>query len=249
MNVIKLKNKTYRKNKLSVVIPILNENNNILPLTLSLIDNLKNFDYEIIFVDDNSQDSSKKTLKILKKKYIFFKPLIRKKKRDLSQSCFDGIQKTKFNNILIMDGDLQHDPKYINNMFYIYEKDKCDIVIGARNLLSGSNPGLSKIRRVASVVLIFLFSIFNVKTLDPMSGFFLFQKKIYQKNKQFFFGKGFKILIDFIINTKGSIKTKDVFINFKRRNRSKSKMNFKILLILIQFYLLNLLRKLFKVNF
>ncbi len=238
--------KYIKKNKISIVIPILNESNNILPLTLSLIDNLKNFDYEIIFVDDNSQDSSKKVLNLLKKKYKFFKPIIRKKKRDLSQSCFDGIKKTKYNNILIMDGDLQHDPKYINNMFHIYEKDKCDIVIGARNLLAGSNPGLSETRRIVSVILIFLFSIFKVKTADPMSGFFVFQKKIYHKNKKFFFGKGFKILIDFIINSKYNIKTKDVFINFKRRHKSKSKMNYKILFILIQFYFLNLLRKFFK---
>jgi len=236
----------YKKtNKLSVVIPILNEEKNILPLTLSLLNNLKNFDYEIIFVDDHSSDNSIKVLKILKKKYKFFNPLIRKKSRDLSQSCFDGIKKAKFSNVLIMDGDLQHDPKYINKMYHEYKKEKCDIVIGARNLLAGSNPGLSEIRRIASVMLIFFFSIFKIKTSDPMSGFFIFQKNIYLKNKRFFFGKGFKILIDFIINSKSNLKTKDVFINFKRRHKNHSKMNFKILLILMQFYCLNLLRKLF----
>ena len=236
--------KQIKKDKLSIVIPILNENKNILPLTLSLINNLKKFDYEIIFVDDNSQDNSKKVLRLLKKKYKFFKPIIRKKSRDLSKSCFNGIEKAKYSNILIMDGDLQHDPKYINKMFNIYKKHKCDIVIGARNLLTGSNPGLSKTRRFASVILIFLFSIFKIKTLDPMSGFFLFQKNIYVKNKRFFFGKGFKILIDFIINSKSNLKTKDVFINFKRRYKNHSKMNFKILLILIQFYCLSVLKKL-----
>ena len=134
----------YKKtNKLSVVIPILNEEKNILPLTLSLLNNLKNFDYEIIFVDDHSSDNSIKVLKILKKKYKFFNPLIRKKSRDLSQSCFDGIKKAKFSNVLIMDGDLQHDPKYINKMYHEYKKEKCDIVIGARNLLAGSGSSSS----------------------------------------------------------------------------------------------------------
>ena len=41
------------------------------------------------------------------------------------------------------------------------------------------------------------------------------------------------------------LKTKDVFINFKRRYESESKMNYKILIILIQFYFISLFKKLF----
>ena len=55
------------KNKLSIVIPILNEEKNILPLTLSLINKIKNIDFEIIFVDDNSLDQTQKILLNLKK--------------------------------------------------------------------------------------------------------------------------------------------------------------------------------------
>ena len=245
MNLVKNTKIKNPKNKLSIVIPILNEEKNILPLTLSLINKVKNIDFEIIFVDDNSLDHTQKILLNLKKKYKFFKPIIRNKKRDLSQSCFDGIEKAKHNNILIMDGDLQHDPIYINKIFTEYKNNNYDIVVGARNLLSGSNQGLSEFRRIASVILIFLFSIFNIKTSDPMSGFFMFNKNIYLKNKKFFFGKGFKILIDFIINSKKNLIVKDVFIKFKKRNNNKSKMNFRILFFLIQFYFLNILKKFF----
>ena len=48
--------------KLSLVIPILNEEKNILPLTKKIIRYLKQIKYEIIFVDDNSFDNSKKKL-------------------------------------------------------------------------------------------------------------------------------------------------------------------------------------------
>ena len=78
-----------------------------------------------------------------------------------------------------------------------------------------------------------------------MSGFFLFNKKIYLKNKKMYFGRGFKILADILINTKTTLNTKDVFINFKRRYESESKMNYRILLILIHFYLRSILKKLF----
>jgi len=231
------------RHEISIVIPALNEEKNIKPLTLRIIKVLKKTKFEIIFVDDNSSDQSKKILLTLSKKYKFFNPVLRKKNRDLTQSCFDGIKRSKYQNILILDADLQHDPKYIPQMFKEFYKG-IDVVIGARKLTSGKNKGLSETRRFASVFLIFLFKVFNIQTKDPMSGFFLFKKDIYLKNKNRFFGKGFKILADLLINSKAKLKTKDIFIDFNRRYESESKMNIKILLILIQFYVTSLMKKL-----
>ena len=59
--------------KLSLVIPILNEEKNILPLTNKIIQNLTKIKYEIIFVDDSSIDNSRQKLKKLKKKIQIFK--------------------------------------------------------------------------------------------------------------------------------------------------------------------------------
>ncbi|WP_075506338.1 glycosyltransferase [Candidatus Pelagibacter communis] len=229
-------------NELSIISPALNEEKNIEPLTLKIIEHTKKTKFEIIFVDDNSTDQSKKILLNLSKKYKFFNPILRKKKRDLTQSCFDGINKSKYKNILILDADMQHDPKYIPQMLKEFNKGQ-DIVIGARKLTSGKNKGLSETRRFASIFLIFFFKIFNIQTKDPMSGFFLFKKDIYLKNKKRFFGKGFKILADILINSKTKLKAKDVPINFNRRYESESKMNTKILLILINFYIISLIKK------
>ncbi|WP_440647117.1 glycosyltransferase [Candidatus Pelagibacter sp. HIMB1521] len=229
-------------NELSIISPALNEEKNIEPLTLKIIEHTKKTKFEIIFVDDNSTDQSKKILLNLSKKYKFFNPILRKKKRDLTQSCFDGINKSKYKNILILDADMQHDPKYIPQMLKEFNKGQ-DIVIGARKLTSRKNKGLSETRRFASIFLIFFFKIFNIQTKDPMSGFFLFKKDIYLKNKKRFFGKGFKILADILINSKTKLKAKDVPINFNRRYKSESKMNTKILLILINFYIISLIKK------
>ena len=236
------------RNELSIVVPALDEEKNIKPLTLKIIKVLKKTKFEIIIVDDNSTDQSKKILLTLSKKYKFFKPIFRKKDRDLTQSCFDGINKSKYQNILILDADLQHDPKYIPKMLNELNNGK-DIVIGARKLLSEKNKGLSETRRFASIFLIFLFKVFNIQTKDPMSGFFLFKKNIYFENKERFFGKGFKILADFLINSKAKLKTKDITINFNRRYESESKMNLRILLILIQFYIISLFKKILKISY
>ena len=231
------------QNNVSIIIPAFNEEKNIQPLTKKILKNLKKFEFEIIFVDDNSNDESKSILLSLSKKYKFFNPILRKKQRDLTQSCFDGIEKSKYQNILIMDADLQHNPKYIPKMIKKFNK-KIDVIIGARKLILGKNKGLSETRRYASIILIYLFQVFKIKTVDPMSGFFMFKKKIYLKNKSRFFGKGFKILADILINSKSKLITKDIYIDFDRRYKDKSKMNFKILFILIQFYITSLLKKL-----
>ena len=79
------------KKKLSIVIPIFNENNSILTLAKQINKSLKSIQYELIFVDDKSSDNSISTLKSLKKKNkrIFF--YIHKGSRDLTKSCFLGI--------------------------------------------------------------------------------------------------------------------------------------------------------------
>ena len=78
-----------------------------------------------------------------------------------------------------------------------------------------------------------------------MSGFFLFKKKIYFKNKKYFFGKGYKILADILFNSKSKIKVNDYIIVFDRRFKDVSKMNFKTLFNLANLYLSILKNKIF----
>ena len=222
--------------KISIIIPIYKEKKNIIELTNRIRKNLKSKIYEIIFVDDNSNDGTKKILQELKKKYKNFNFIVRKKKRDLTQSCFDGIEKSKYELILIMDGDLQHNPKYIPKLLNIYNTRNADIVIATRDLLYGKNPGLNYFRRLFSIALIGLFSILiGSKSKDPMSGYFLFKKKIYKRNKKKYFGKGYKILADILYNSSKNLKIIDYNIEFGHRLKNKSKMSFKILIILLEF--------------
>ena len=233
-----------RNEKISIVVPIYKEKENIIELTDKIRKNLKSIKYELIFVDDNSNDGTKEILKKLKKKYRYFDFIIRKKKKDLTQSCFNGIEKSKCKIVLIMDGDLQHNPKYIPKMINKYYSKNADLVIASRNLFYGKNPGLNNLRKFFSIILIILINIlFGKKTKDPMSGFFLFKKEIYRKNKKNYFGKGYKILADILYNSSQNLKVIDYDIDFEHRLKNKSKMNFKILLILLEFLLKKFIKK------
>ena len=58
--------------------------------------------------------------------------------------------------------------------------------------------------------------------------------KIFLKNKKLFYGKGYKILADFIYNIP-DIKVSEIYINFRSRKKGSSKMNLKVLIILLFF--------------
>jgi dolichol-phosphate mannosyltransferase len=230
--------------KFSIIIPTFNEKNNISLLVSKIKSSLKKYKYEIIIVDDSSTDGSKNILLNLNKKNKNVKIIFRKNKiRDLAKSCRDGFEISRFVNLIVMDGDLQHNPKYIPKMIKVYENYNCDFVVGARDLVENRVKSLSIFRQSASFIVIKFFEFFfGKKTIDPMSGFFLFKKKIYKKNKKKLFLKGFKILADLIYSEKNLI-IKDVIIKFDYRKKGKSKLNLNILLILLQFILFKFIKK------
>jgi dolichol-phosphate mannosyltransferase len=225
--------KEYLKFRFSIVIPVLNEQNNISKLIILIKKYLKNFKYEIIFVDDNSTDNTGKIIKKLLSKNI--KYFLRKKNKDLSLSCFLGIQKSKYENIIIMDADLQHHPRYIPLMVNLFFKKKNDFVVAVRNFKN--DVTLSSVRRFASIFLSNLINYFlGYKVSDPMSGFFMFKKKIFNTHKNTLYGKGWKILADLIYN-KENFSVCEFQFKFLKRLKNNSKMNFKVLKNIIKLIL------------
>ena len=78
-----------------------------------------------------------------------------------------------------------------------------------------------------------------------MSGFFILKKKIFINNKNKLFNKGYKILMDLIYIDNKKRLIIDVGINFDTRKKGISKMNFKILLYLINMILYKFYGKIF----
>ena len=224
---------SYNKQRLTIIIPVLNEENNIKKLIFLIKKNLRKFNYEIIFIDDNSTDNSKVIIKNHISQNLRY--YLRKKNKDLTLSCFLGIKKSKYENIIIMDSDLQHHPKYLPQMVNLYFKKKLDFVVAVRNFNKDLELGV--IRRFSSIFLSYVFNYFlGYRVSDPMSGFFLFKKSIYFKHKNFLFGKGWKILADLIYN-KEIFLIEEFPIIFLRRAGDKSKMNLNVLLNVIKLFL------------
>lgn len=230
--------------KFSIVIPILNEEKNIIKLAYLIKKTITNkTEYEIIFVDDNSKDKSQIIIKKLSQHNKKIKFIFRKNKnRDLSRSCFEGIKKATYPYILIMDGDLQHNPKYITKMLNLLYKKKLDVVVGSRDFSEIKyDKSISSVRLYASILIKSLIHFFlGFKTNDPLSGFFCFKKKIIYKKK--LFGRGYKILAD-ILYCSNNLKIRDVTIKFNHRKKGKSKMGIRILFLILLFITSKFIKK------
>ena len=218
---------------ISVVIPTLNEKNNIKKIVSKL--NKINLVKEIIFVDDNSTDGTFEEILNVKKSNKIIALKRKNNNKDLSKSVLLGVKKAKYECICVMDCDLQHDVKYIKNLWTIYKKKNNHVVVASRFVKKNYSGNLGFLRSILSnfaVSLIIL--IFGKKTTDPLSGFFLCRKKVIINYENQFFLKGYKILFDILYNGKSNIRVSDVEIVFKKRNSDQSKFNIRIILIFIR---------------
>jgi glycosyltransferase involved in cell wall biosynthesis len=121
-----------KKKKLSIVIPVLNEEKNIEILNERIKKTLKgNIDYEVIWVDDGSSDSTSKILsRICKERNV--KGISLMTRTGQSGALMAGIEIAKGDYIATMDGDNQDDPKDFIKMIKKLEKERLDAVIGWR---------------------------------------------------------------------------------------------------------------------
>ena len=218
--------------KFTIIIPVYNEAKNLKILVPKIYKELKNNIFELIIIDDDSSDGTYNVLKKFKKNN--FHHIIRKGNKDLSRSCVLGFKNAKYNKIIVMDGDLQHKPNDIKKFLISYKNNKVDIIVGSRDLFKNKKHNLNFFRLFASRLLVIIINfLLGKKTSDPMSGFFMFKKKIFLRSQKNLVQKGYKILLDLLYNKNQEIKVIDININFDSRMKGKSKMSLKILVDLI----------------
>jgi glycosyltransferase involved in cell wall biosynthesis len=116
--------------KLSVIICVYNEEENIKPLNQRINEALTGIDYEIVYVDDGSTDSTLKEIKALKDEKVVLVEL--RKNFGQSSALYAGIEQASGEYMVTMDGDLQNDPSDIPMMLNLAETEEWDLVAGFR---------------------------------------------------------------------------------------------------------------------
>ena len=116
--------------KLSVVIPMMNEQENVIPLFNAIRNSLKDIGYELILVDDGSTDQ---TISLMQKKSDNRTTiLVFNRYYGQSSAMAAGIDQAQGELIVTLDGDLQNDPSDIPMMIDVLEKEGFDVVAGRR---------------------------------------------------------------------------------------------------------------------
>lgn len=229
--------------KISIVIPTYNESENIqksIPLVTSA---LKNYNHEIVIVDDNSSDGTAEVAKKIAENYPV-KIIVRDKKLGLASAILTGFMNSSGEILGVIDADLQHPPEL---MVALIDKIRngYDIAIASRYVEGGSMEDWSFFRKLVSKGAIMLTKpLTNVK--DPMSGYFILRKSIIEGVT--FKSHGYKLLLEILV--KGNyIKVAEIPYLFTKRMAGKSKLNaseyWKYIRLLIHLYKVKIFYKAF----
>ena len=131
----------------SIILPTLNELENIKKLIPEINKELGEISYleqyQIIVVDDNSEDETENYLKHqIKETPNLFKYLIRKENRSLSESILDGIKYSDYDYVIWLDADGSMDAKSIVKLINVQNKNKSSVIIGSRFVEGGGYKGI-----------------------------------------------------------------------------------------------------------
>jgi glycosyltransferase involved in cell wall biosynthesis len=121
---------TVTDSKLSIVVPLYNEEGNVALLTEKIHESLSGYLYEIIYVDDFSTDKTRQKVKQMGDEKVHLIEL--KKNYGQSLALAAGIDYASGEYIITMDGDLQNDPSDIPQMLEFAVHDDYDVVTGIR---------------------------------------------------------------------------------------------------------------------
>ncbi|MCD4694929.1 MAG: glycosyltransferase family 2 protein [Bacteroidales bacterium] len=116
--------------KLSLVISVYNEEDNVAPLFDQIKNALSDIRYEAIFVDDGSTDATVSKLKAINDERVHVVEL--KKNYGQSSALLAGFDHATGDYIVTMDGDMQNDPSDIPMMLQKLKEGDYDLVTGIR---------------------------------------------------------------------------------------------------------------------
>jgi dolichol-phosphate mannosyltransferase len=219
--------------QLAVIVPAFNERDNVVPLYDLVSRAMGAIPFEFIVVDDNSPDGTAGVVKELARRHANVRCIHRIGRRGLSSAVIEGISASAAPYFAVIDADHQHDERILPQML-----DKAlagdHVVVGTRYGGDGAvGEGLSKTREAGSKFATQLSGLVTGRALsDPMSGFFLMRRDVFDEIAPSLTNEGFKILLDIIVSATRArarhgkeLRIGEVPYTFRPRHAGESKMS------------------------
>ena len=211
---------------LAVVVPTFNERENVVEVIRRLEHALAGLEWEVIVVDDDSPDGTADAVRDLARIDPRVRVLQRVGRRGLSSACIEGMMASPAPYVAVIDADLQHDETLLPAMLAKLRGEGLDLVVGTRHAEGGSNAGLTARRAVLSDWGKRLSRLVTHATLtDPMSGFFVADRRFLDEVVRTLSGRGFKLLLDLVTSARRPVRIGELPYHFRARLHGDSKLD------------------------
>ena len=167
--------------KLDIIIPVYNEDENIVRL-LKALEDVVVCNFRVLICYDKESDS---TLKYLRNDNIIDKEilLIKNSKQGPNSAIIEGINSSTAEIILIYMADDFENIKLINNMINLIERGN-DLVIPSRFILGGDMLGAKKIKKMITIIGSYLvYYLARIPFRDCTNAFKMFSANLKDKIK------------------------------------------------------------------
>lgn len=208
---------------ISIIIPTYNEKDNIAPLLSRVAKALSGYSYEILIVDDGSNDGTIEIASDLASRYPV-RVIVRRNERGLATAVVHGLKSAAGEIIGVMDADLQHPPEVIPELIKAL-RDGADMVVASRYIEGGGCPHWGLSRRIISKVALVISHLLLPSTRpvkDPLAGFFMFRRRNVDPAK--LKPIGYKISLEVMLTGRFQNVVEVPYI-FEDRSAGKSKLN------------------------
>ncbi|RPF70739.1 glycosyltransferase family 2 protein [Aurantiacibacter spongiae] len=218
--------------ELAIVLPTLNEHDNIAPMVRRLEDALGPTGWEAVFVDDNSSDGTAEEARRIAQADPRIRVIQRIGRRGLASAAIEGMCATAAPFVAVMDADHQHDPALLADMLAAVRSGGYDLAYASRFAEGGNADGLSsKGRETGSRVANALArKLTGSELTDAMSGFFLLRSEQLRAQADKLSGIGFKIMLDILATAEPRMKVKEFPLKFATRLSGESKLDHGVIL-------------------
>lgn len=208
------------------MVPTFNEAENV-PLLVDRLDAaLHRRNWEVVFVDDDSNDGTADAVRALSRRDSRVRLIHRLGRRGLSSACVEGILSSSAPLFAVMDADLQHDDAKLDTMIERLVEENVDIVVGSRYVDGGDTEGLSRRRRRVSRLGTWLAQrLLKAELSDPMSGYFVMRRSAFDLAVRHLSLQGFKILLDIFASAERPLRFAEVPTEFHNRQHGESKLD------------------------
>ncbi len=225
--------KKIKKENLTVVLPTLNESQNIISLIEKILKLKSIFNLEIIIVDDESCDGTADLVRKLSLSNRNIRLINRIGRFGLSSAIKEGVLNSCSKYIAVLDADGQHDPKAIKQAYKKLISKNLDLVLGSRFISNSEIKGLSEKRKrsseFANKLARYSLPQNYLHLTDYMTGFFILNRDSCNRYIRTIEVDGFKFLYELLSISKGRLLVEEIPLFFKPRLRGESKIELAVL--------------------